>query len=443
MNGSIKQKLLLLVGIFIFTLVAVSAGLLHVINKGNDFSIMLIEDHLGPTETLANIQNLIHDNRAQVMLALQHDPAMETSKLHDHPVEKHLDKIVANKENIDKAFDRYVKHEYSPGEEKVFQELKLAREDFVNNGLLKVVKAIKEDDYNQGVLILLQDMNPRVTKVLAITDELAALLKLEADKDIIEHRDEYNFTKILIIFVLFAICLVVTFTSLFIARTIIRPIQKAIHVAETIAGSDLTLEVSAKGNNEAGQLLRALSEMNNSLRKIVGEVRFGSDSIAVAIQQIVAGNNDLASRTEQQAIAIGNTTQSLREFTDAVGHNSDVAKMTMTMSQETSEKASLAAKSVQDVVETMDAINSSARKIVDIISVIDGIAFQTNILALNAAVEAARAGEQGKGFAVVATEVRALAGRSAAAAKEIKTLINSSTELTDKGIDLEPIPKLN
>ena len=209
----------------------------------------------------------------------------------------------------------------------------------------------------------------------------------------------------------------------------------AVAIANRIAAGDLTVRVEI-GRNDNASLLYAMKTMRDSLVGIVGRVRSGTDTIAAASSQIASGNLDLSSRTEQQASALEETASSMEELTGTVKQNADNARQANNLAATASEVALKGGATVAQVVETMGAINESARKIVDIISVIDGIAFQTNILALNAAVEAARAGEQGKGFAVVASEVRNLAQRSAAAAKEIKALIGDSVEKVDNGAKL-------
>jgi methyl-accepting chemotaxis protein len=223
---------------------------------------------------------------------------------------------------------------------------------------------------------------------------------------------------------------------LFIARSIARPMHHAIKIAQAVAAGDLTTRIEVTNRNEAGQLMQALKDMNASLLKTVQQVRSGTDTIAAASSQIAAGNLDLSSRTEQQAGSLEETASTMEQLTSTVRQNADNARQANQLAQSASEVALKGGEVVAQVVETMDGINSSSKKIVDIIGVIDGIAFQTNILALNAAVEAARAGEQGRGFAVVATEVRSLAQRSAAAAKEIKALIGDSVSKVDAGSQL-------
>ena len=221
-----------------------------------------------------------------------------------------------------------------------------------------------------------------------------------------------------------------------ITLSITGPINSAVEVAQTIAAGHLDSHIDTRAKDETGQLLLALKEMNDSLHHVCSQVRTGTDAIATASGQIAAGNMDLSSRTEEQASSLEETAASMEELTSTVKQNADNARQANQLAVTASDVASKGGAVVAQVVDTMGAINASAKKIVDIIGVIDGIAFQTNILALNAAVEAARAGEQGRGFAVVASEVRSLAQRSAAAAKEIKVLIDQSVENVEIGTKL-------
>jgi methyl-accepting chemotaxis protein len=221
-----------------------------------------------------------------------------------------------------------------------------------------------------------------------------------------------------------------------VARRIKQALDKAIAVSECIASGDLTGKIDIDSQDETGSLLESLKDMNEGLAKIVGEVRSGADSIATATEQIAAGNADLSQRTEEQASALEETASSMEELTSTVKQNSDNAQQANQLAINASGVAVKGGEVINKVVRTMESITDSSRKISDIIGVIDGIAFQTNILALNAAVEAARAGEQGRGFAVVAAEVRSLAQRSAAAAKEIKLLIEDSVSKVQDGSKL-------
>jgi len=223
-----------------------------------------------------------------------------------------------------------------------------------------------------------------------------------------------------------------------LTRSIARRLREAVKVAQTVASGDLTATGSLRitSEDETGQLVRALGTMNENLARLVGQVRVGTDTIAASSEQLTAGNQELANRTEQQAASLEQTVASMGELTHTVKQNAENAQQASRQAQSASDVAVKGGKAVREVVQTMGSINASAKKMHDIISVIDGIAFQTNILALNAAVEAARAGDQGLGFAVVATEVRSLAQRSAAAAKEIKVLIDDSVFHVSAGSDL-------
>ncbi|MGV8894296.1 MAG: methyl-accepting chemotaxis protein [Burkholderiaceae bacterium] len=221
-----------------------------------------------------------------------------------------------------------------------------------------------------------------------------------------------------------------------ISRSISKPLHAAVQIAKRVAAGDLSTQIVVVGKDETGQLLAALHHMNTALHQVIGNVRSGVDTIALASAEIATGNAELSTRTEEQASALEETASSMDELTGAVRRNADNAQQANQLAMSASNVAGKGGTVVSQVVETMSAIKDSSHKIADIISVIDGIAFQTNILALNAAVEAARAGEQGRGFAVVATEVRSLAQRSAFAAKEIKALIDNSVRQVDQGSTL-------
>ena len=219
-----------------------------------------------------------------------------------------------------------------------------------------------------------------------------------------------------------------------IIRSITRPLNEAVELARAVSAGDLTRQVQVRSRDEVGVLMAALGEMQAGLVRVVSQVRNGSESVSSASVQIAQGNQDLSSRTESQASALEETAASMEELSSTVRQNADNARQANQLAQSASTVAVQGGQVVSQVVDTMKGINDSSRKIADIISVIDGIAFQTNILALNAAVEAARAGEQGRGFAVVAAEVRGLAQRSADAAHEIRALIAQAIDTVEAGV---------
>jgi methyl-accepting chemotaxis protein len=243
-------------------------------------------------------------------------------------------------------------------------------------------------------------------------------------------------SRILITTLIVLFLLIGSFCAWYLTIGITRPLNSAVVLARRVADGDLTSDIRIDSSDETGQLVMALKDMNEGLRKIVAEVRDSTDTIVTASTEIASGNMDLSSRTESQAGSLEETASSMEELTSTMQQNSQNAHDANQLVHAAADAAIQGGTVVSQVVGTMGDISTSSKKIVDIIAVIDGIAFQTNILALNAAVEAARAGEQGRGFAVVASEVRNLAQRSASAAKEIKQLIDDSVDKVNQGTKL-------
>ncbi|HJV80391.1 methyl-accepting chemotaxis protein [Noviherbaspirillum sp.] len=320
------------------------------------------------------------------------------------------------------------------------EKASLLRIKEIESAILPLIAKTTEIGLNNdtvgAVKMLMQDIRPVQRKWLDALDDLVALEEKLNTQAARNAEEAFHTARMLMALLSLTAIACGAFIAWYVTRGVTRPITTAVKVAQTVAGGDLTSRIEVTTKDETGALLQSLKDMNGSLVNIVAEVRQGTDAIATASGQIASGNLDLSSRTEQQASSLEETASSMEELTGTVKQNADNARQANMLAESASEIALKGGNVVSQVVDTMGAINDSAKKIVDIIGVIDGIAFQTNILALNAAVEAARAGEQGRGFAVVASEVRNLAQRSAAAAKEIKTLISDSVEKVDTGAKL-------
>ncbi|VVE88913.1 methyl-accepting chemotaxis protein [Pandoraea bronchicola] len=342
------------------------------------------------------------------------------------------DEIAGSLDEINRQWAEYMKS-VDPATQAQAERFNVIRQRFTTDGLQQTVAMLKAGSAEGAQQTYIEKVKPAYGPM---RDELNVLTRLELTQatDLYEQaQKEHTLVRgatavavlggIVILFVLGSI----------LRRAINHPLRVALSMSKQIAAGDLTGTAEGSGRDEIGQLLFSLTVMKNSLLSIVSDVRDGIDSINVASREIAAGNTDLSARTEQQAASLEQTASSMEQLTATVKQNADNARQASAMAVNASEIAARGGQVVGNVVETMDGISTSSHKIVDIISVIEGIAFQTNILALNAAVEAARAGEQGRGFAVVAGEVRTLAQRSAAAAKEIKVLIEDSVGRVENG----------
>jgi methyl-accepting chemotaxis protein len=323
----------------------------------------------------------------------------------------------------------------SPEEEALLKQITAARNDY-NLNKAAVSKARQENDVEAAERILNDKFQPASAKYQGLLRELLEVQRKAIDAGAAKVEQAAATSLRLQVGLTVLMTLLVAACGVLLKNSIVAPLAAAIAVARRVATGDLTTEVEVTSSDEAGQLLEALRDMNNALRGLVTNVLQGTSSIADASEEIAQGNLELSSRTEEQASSLEETASSMEELTSTVKQTSDNARQANQLAGTASEVAAKGGSVVHEVVETMASIEASSKKIVDIISVIDGIAFQTNILALNAAVEAARAGEEGRGFAVVAGEVRSLAQRSAAAAKEIKALIDDSVGNVAKGSTL-------
>ena len=340
-----------------------------------------------------------------------------------------------NKARIDEALAKLDQLVRLPEGKQALAALKTDRAAYVAS-FTKVDQLVQAGDREAAVRTLWTETLPAIDKLQVNVDALLALQQRLVDQASANAQADITRT----LWTLGTAGLLMlglgTVAAWWLARSITQPIGRAVAVAEAVANGDLTAEVSSDARDETGRMLQALGAMTRSLRNVVQTVRQGSESIATGTGQIASGTADLSQRTEEQAANLEQTAASMEELSATVRHSAEAARNASALAQTATATARAGGAVVEQVVGTMDDITASSRKIADIIGVIDGIAFQTNILALNAAVEAARAGEQGRGFAVVASEVRSLAQRSAASAREIKTLIQASVEKVEAGSNL-------
>ena len=340
-------------------------------------------------------------------------------------------------ENLDKARPLF----HSDEGKRIFAEADAQLRDFdgMIADLVKRVKAEPLETKRDSVDYLFGTMLPKSQDLDAKLADLAQNKEAMAQETNLSNKNAYENSRATLLVLVALSALLGTGFGILTTRSLTRQLggepAYAAEVAGRIAAGDLGTDVQLRAGDETS-LLFAMKSMRDRLARIVSEVRHGTDAIAAASAEIASGNLDLSSRTEEQASSLEETASSMEELTSTVKQNADNARQANVLAQTASTVAGQGGDVVAQVVQTMGSINDSSKKIVDIITVIDGIAFQTNILALNAAVEAARAGEQGRGFAVVAGEVRTLAQRSAAAAREIKALIGDSVDKVEAGTRL-------
>jgi methyl-accepting chemotaxis protein len=423
-NIAIKTRLVAIIAFLLFAAIAIGGGGLVALGSVNDSLRTVYEDRLVAMGDLDRSVRLINRHQLVVATALTGDQAKLGAEMDN------LEKDIADG---DKVWAKYAATFMTAQEKALAVEFAAKRTAFLDGAVKPSIAALRKADIAAATGIVHGAM-PRL--YAEVRKPMSELIELQLDVGKSEYEESQahfkQFRNLTIGLITLAAALGIALGA-WVIRSITKPLDVAIAAAGEIAQGNLAQAIVVDSTNELGRLLQALKAMSESLVTTVRDVRTSSDTIANASGEIAAGNLDLSSRTEQQAASLEETASSMEELTSTVRQNAENARSANGLVVAASGHAEDGGKAVTKVVETMELIKASSSKMNEIISVIDGIAFQTNILALNAAVEAARAGEQGRGFAVVATEVRSLAQRSANAAKEIKTLITESVATVDAG----------
>ena len=346
-------------------------------------------------------------------------------------MEREMTQIREQRQVYDAASEKLAALMDDATEKTFFAELETARRD--TEPLLAKAVDFALGNPIAATEVLVRDARPAQTRWLRALDALVELETRAASRAVREAESDYAAAQIFMLIIALAALAVGGGIGWIVLGSLTARIREAVTVAQTVAAGDLTSRIDVDSRDEVGDLKAALSSMNASLTGIVDQVRTRTETISMASREIAAGNADLSTRTESQAASLEETASSMEELTSAVRHNADNAQRANDVARAAANVAVRGGRIVGEVAATMAAIKAGSQRIAEITGLIDSIAFQTNILALNAAVEAARAGESGRGFAVVATEVRSLAERCAAAAKEIRTLIEDAADRVESG----------
>jgi methyl-accepting chemotaxis protein len=424
-NLKISTRLLALIGLMSLLLAGVGGFGLNGARESNLALNSVYENNVVPLRQLAGIRYLLTRNRVVLMDAML-VPEPEN-------IRRRTDEMDKNTAQIGELWKAYSATKLVEEEAATAKEFEVAYPRYQQEGLQPGAQAMRAGKFDDAMRIYREKVSPLSPAAIDLVGKLLAIQVKVAEATYSAEVARYKVMLTASIISIVVGVLLAIGSGMLLLKSISRSLKEAMTLSDAVAQGDLTHQADIRGNDEISQVLKTLSGMQQRLGQIVSRVRQGSDAVSTASIEIAQGNHDLSSRTENQASALEETAASMEQLSSTVQHNASNAKTADQLAKAAAKVAKDGGVVVREVVSTMEAISESSHKISEIISVIDGIAFQTNILALNAAVEAARAGEQGRGFAVVASEVRSLAGRSAEAAKQIKTLISESADRVTHG----------
>jgi methyl-accepting chemotaxis protein len=428
MFNKIKIKTRLVVAFTLFSIFLVLVGGMGIYNayhnvKMKDGSIKDVRSEMH----IIKLQYWMNEQRTQLLLA------KNSSISNKNDLTKESAKIEVAQTNLNELLKNYMQGIHNNDEKELINKLINDTDNFAISDINSALMLLKENKIEDFDNILNNKINPLYNIGYTDTLVLSNYLKTRSDNNNSMIYKNVNNTNNIMISIMMVALLAAVIIGYIIIRGIVIPLNHAIEFASRVAKGDLREDFTVTTKDEIGVLLDALKNMNDNLVHVVSDIHIGVETMTAAAKEISVGNIDLSIRTEAQASSLSRTAQATKEMTITVQQNTESTHHAQKVAITTKEISETGSATMEKVVKTMEDINASSKKVVEIISVIEGIAFQTNILALNAAVEAARAGEQGRGFAVVASEVRNLAQRSAVAAKEIKVLINTSVEKVKAG----------
>ena len=424
-NLRIGVRLSLAFGLMLVLMMSLSGVGWHWSQRMHEQAQQLYAQRTIPIRQIGAIDALMLRNRVLVMEMLR-DPQPAKLEALDQQLRSNIAEVT-------ETWKLYLQGPLTGEEKAQAERFAETRGAYVKQGLLAARDLLKQGDSAGAEQVYGQKIQPLGLQAKAAIEQLIALQVQGAQASFAELEALQRQVRLWSLGLSAATVLLAVAAARYCTRSIVAPLGQAVQLARQVADGDLREQIQTRGRDEAHELLVALNAMSAKLSGMVQRVRESSDTIATGSTEIATGTADLSQRTEEQASNLQQTAASMEQLAGTVSNNAATASQADHLAREAASSAGQGGELVGQVVQTMQGIADSSRRIADIISVIDGIAFQTNILALNAAVEAARAGEQGRGFAVVAGEVRALAQRSAGAAREIKSLISQSVEQVDLG----------